>query len=231
MAMRTNPVAPYSKLLILSGDNPDDLLTAAMALALQRDLFQSDQIRIPSLKVPAPRKPDAAPRWLSTDRITRIGDIALPGELQSDGSGPLNLYMRVPPDLFFGAQANLSFHMGYRYNSIPISDESSLQVYLNHAYISSIPLPHKQQASAQLDTIVPVPIVNMRPFSNSFMMKFIFLMAKKGRCQDTAPYNMQGSVLKDSFLDLRDIPHWATLPQPRDLRQRRLPLHPQSRSR
>ena len=213
VAMRTNPVDPYSKLLILSGDNPDDLLTAAMALTLQRDLFQSDQVRIPSLKAPAPREPDDAPRWLSTDKITPLRDIALPGELQSDGSGPLNIYMRVPPDLYPSrSQRNLSFHMGYRYNSIPISSESSLQVYINNAYVSSTPLPHKDQASAQLDTVVPIPIVNLRPFSNSLVMKFIFLMAKKGRCQDVAPYNMQGSILKDSYLDLRNIPHWAVLP-------------------
>ncbi|HEY6376971.1 MAG TPA: UDP-forming cellulose synthase catalytic subunit, partial [Edaphobacter sp.] len=31
IAMRSNPIDPYSKLLILTGDNPDDLLTAAMA--------------------------------------------------------------------------------------------------------------------------------------------------------------------------------------------------------
>jgi cellulose synthase (UDP-forming) len=52
----------------------------------------------------------------------------------------------------------------------------------------------------------------MRPFSNTLRNQFIFLLTKKGRCQDTAPYNMQGAVLKDSYLDIRDIPHWATLP-------------------
>jgi cellulose synthase (UDP-forming) len=41
-------VDPYSKVLVLTGDNPDDLVIAATALTLQRDLFQSDQVRIPS---------------------------------------------------------------------------------------------------------------------------------------------------------------------------------------
>ncbi len=52
----------------------------------------------------------------------------------------------------------------------------------------------------------------MRPFSNTMMMQFIFLLAKKGRCEDTAPYNLKGAVLKDSYLDIRDIPHWAVMP-------------------
>ncbi len=181
-------------------------------MTLQRDLLQGDQVRISQFKAPAPREPDDAPRWLSTDKITQLGDIATTGELQGDGSGPVAVYMRLPPDLYYGAQQNLGFHMGYRYNGIPISNESSLQVSINDAYVSSTPLPHTDRASAQLETIVPVPVGNMRPFSNSLMMRFIFMLAKKGKCQDTAPYNLQASILKDSYLDIRDIPHWATLP-------------------
>ena len=73
IAMRTNPIDPYSKVLVLTGDNADDLVIAATALAMQRDMLQSDQVRIPSLKMPAPREPDDAPRWLSTDKITPLG--------------------------------------------------------------------------------------------------------------------------------------------------------------
>jgi cellulose synthase (UDP-forming) len=54
--------------------------------------------------------------------------------------------------------------------------------------------------------------VDMRPFSNSMMMKFIFQIAKKGKCEDTAPMNLQGAILRTSYLDLAGIPHWAVLP-------------------
>ena len=212
IAMRPNPSDPYSKLLILSGDNPDDLVTAAMALTLQRDLLQGDQMRIAGLRAPAPRQPDDAPRWLSTDKVTHIGDIAQTGDLQDTGGAPIRAYMRLPPDLYYGNQQNLSFHMNYRYNAIPISNESTLQVYVNDGYVSSTPLPHTERASAALQQIVPVPVANMRPFSNSLMMQFIFLLPKKGRCQDTAPYNLKGAILKDSWIDIKDIPHWAVLP-------------------
>jgi cellulose synthase (UDP-forming) len=53
---------------------------------------------------------------------------------------------------------------------------------------------------------------DMRPFSNSLQAKFIFQIAKKGHCEDTAPMNLQGAILKNSYLDIRDIPHWARLP-------------------
>lgn len=216
IAMRTNPVDPYSKLLVLTGDNPDELITAAEALVLQRgDMLQGDQqkgiVASGSLK---PREPDDAPRWLSTDpnHITHIGDIAQTGDLQGDGSVPVGAYMRIPPDLYYGASQNLSYHMSYRYNGIPLANESSLQVYMNTTYVSSTPMPHTEKASAQLDTVVPVPVVDMRPFSNSLMMRFVFQIAKKGKCQDTAPLNLQGAVLKSSWLDIKDIPHWAVMP-------------------
>jgi cellulose synthase (UDP-forming) len=59
---------------------------------------------------------------------------------------------------------------------------------------------------------VPVPVVNLRPFSNSLSFDFTFQLLKKTGCQDTTPINMQGSILQDSFLDLSGYPHYAALP-------------------
>ena len=213
IAMRTNPVDPYSKLLVLTGDNSDDLVVAAETLVLQRDMLQGDQQKGVLTKKIVDREPDDAPRWLSTEHITTLNDISQTGDLQGDGSVPVGVYMRVPPDLYPSpAQQNLSYHMSYRYNGIPLANESTLQVYMNTAYVSSTPMPHTEKASAVLDTVVPIPVVNMRPFSNSLMMKFVFQIAKKGKCQDTAPANLQGAILKDSYLDIQGIPHWAILP-------------------
>ena len=213
VSMRTNPVDPYSKVLVLSGDNPDDVLTAARALVLEHgDMLQGAdaQMKLPS-RVPE-RQPDDAPRWLSTDHITNVGEITQQGDLQGDGSGPVNVYMRLPPDIYSSEPANLSYHMNYRYNGIPLANESSLQVYINTGYVSSTPMPHTERGSAVLETVVPVPKYNMRPFSNTLSHKFVFQIAKKGRCQDTAPLNLQGAILKNSYLDIEGIPHWVILP-------------------
>jgi cellulose synthase (UDP-forming) len=63
-----------------------------------------------------------------------------------------------------------------------------------------------------METEVPVPVVNLRPFSNSLSLDFTFQLLKKGGCEDTTPINMQGSILRDSYLDLRGYPHYAPLP-------------------
>ena len=163
--------------------------------------------------MPAARQPDDAPRWLSTEKITRIGDITQPSNFDTDGSAPIAVSMRLPPDLYPSrAQQNLGFHLNYRYNGIPISNESTLQVLLNGSFISSTPLPHSDNASSELKTVVPVPVSSLRPFSNSLLMRFAFLLANKGECQDAAPNNLKGAILINSYLDIRGIPHWTALP-------------------
>jgi cellulose synthase (UDP-forming) len=212
IAMVTNPSDPYSKLLVITGNNPDDLLIAAKVLTLQFNQLAGGSEAV-SLPHPPPiRKPDDAPRWMSTDRITTVGQITQQGDLQGDGSSPVVIYSRIPPDLYWGGTQNLAFHMNYRYNGIPLANESTLQVYMNGAYVSSTPMPHTDRASADLSTVIPVPVVDMRPFSNSMSTKFVFQIAKKGHCQDTAPMNLQGAIVKSSYLDLRDIPHWTRMP-------------------
>ncbi|MBS1816020.1 MAG: UDP-forming cellulose synthase catalytic subunit [Acidobacteria bacterium] len=211
VAMKTNPSDPYSKVLVLTGDNADQLIMAAQALSLQRNMWEGSQVSV-TLTKPKKSKPDDAPRWMPTDKITTVGDIMNTGDLQGDGSVPVGVYMRIPPDLYTKPLDNLMFHMAYRYNPVPLANESTLQVYMNGAYVSSTPMPHTDKASAVLETQIAVPVVNMRPFSNSMMLKFVFQIAKKNKCQDTAPLNLQGAILKTSYLDIRGIPHWAVLP-------------------
>ena len=213
VAVRTNPSDPNSSVLVVTGDNPDDLLLAADALVLHGDTWQGPQVPVRGLTPPAPRQPDDAPRWLSTDRdkVTTLGQLAQNADLQGDGSMPLNVTMRLPPDLDYSEIRNLAFHLSYRYNGVPLAGGSTLQVYMNGAYVSSTPMPHTDGASEVLETVVPVPTVDMRPFQNTIQLKFMFQVANRGNCA-SAPLNLQGAVLKDSYLDITGIPHSAMLP-------------------
>jgi len=210
VAMATNPSNPYSKLLVVTGTNPDELLTAAIALVLRPDTWQGPQVTIRALTLPDPRRPDDSPRWLSTD--TNSGEIGESSLLQADGSSPAVVYLRLPPALAFGERNNLAFHLSYRYNGVPLGDGSSLQVYMNGAYVSSTPLPHTDNASTVLETVVPIPVVDLRPFSNTMTFQFAFHPANRGQCADTPPMNLQGAILEDSHLDISGVPHSTTLP-------------------
>jgi cellulose synthase (UDP-forming) len=213
VAMRTNPSDPYGKILLIAGADADELLIAAQAVALHSDILSGAQTNINTFTLPDKQKPDEAPRWARTDQTIALWDYASAEQLQGDGSAPLNVYFRVAPDIYYGARdPNAALHLVYRYNSIPIGPISSMQVRINNAFLGSVPLEPGQEASKQEVEEVPVPVVNLRPFSNSLSFDFTFQMLKKGGCQDTTPINMQGAILRDTYLDLRKYPHYAPLP-------------------
>jgi len=213
VAMRTNPIDPYGKILIVAGADPDQVLLAAQAVALHSDMLAGAQASIDSLRLPMKQLPDAAPRWARTDQHIALWDYSTAEQLQGDGTAPLSVYFRIPPDLYYNSsKPNAVLRMVYRYNSIPIGPISSAQMRINNAFLGSIPLIPGQEASKRMQVDVPVPVVNLRPFSNSLSFDFTFQLLKKGGCQDTTPINMQAAVLRDSYLDLSGYPHYAPMP-------------------
>ncbi len=213
VAMRTNPNDPYGKVLIVTGANADDALIAAQAVALHSDMLSGGQSSIENLTLPGKQAADAAPRWARTDQTIPLWDYATADELQGDGTAPLEAYFRIPPDLYYATGGpNTTLHLVYRYNSVPIGPISSMQVRLNNAFLGSTPLIPGQDTSRKTQTNIPIPVVNLRPFSNSLSFDFTFQLLKKQNCQDTTPISMQGAILRDSYLDLRGYPHWAALP-------------------
>ncbi len=213
VAIRTNPNDPYGKILIVTGPNADDVLVAAQAVALHSDVLTGTQTSISHFALPAKQAPDAAPRWARTDQTISLWDYATAGQLQGDGTAPLNVYFRIPPDLYYETgDDNTRLHLAYRYNSIPIGPISSLQVRINSAFLGSTPLVPGQDASRTTTTDVPVPVVNLRPFSNTLSFDYTFQLARKENCDNTTPINLEGSILRDSYLDLRGYPHWTPLP-------------------
>ncbi|MGA2534918.1 MAG: UDP-forming cellulose synthase catalytic subunit [Terracidiphilus sp.] len=212
VAMRSNPNDPFGKILVIAGATADQALIAAQAVALHSDMLSGALAPIDSLRLPDKQQPDGAPRWARTDQTISLWDYATAEQLQGDGSAPLNVYFRVPPDIFYSERPNATLRLAYRYNSIPIGPISSMQVRINNAFLGSVPLVPGQEASRKMQVDVPVPVVNLRPFSNSLSFDFTFQLLKKGGCQDTTPINMQAAILRDTYLDLRGYPHYAPLP-------------------
>ena len=213
VAIRSNPSDPYSKVLIITGQDADQTLIAAQAVALHSDLLQGPTSTLDNLKLPDSPADDVAPRWAQTDGKISLWDYASAESLQTDGGAPLNAYFRIPPDIFYSERKpNAILHMVYRYNSIPIGPISSIQVRVNNAFLGSLPLIPGSEPSRNVKADIPVPVVNLRPFSNSLSFDFTFQLVKKGGCTDTQPINMQGAVLRDTYLDLSGYPHYTQLP-------------------
>jgi cellulose synthase (UDP-forming) len=212
IAVRTNPSDSYGKVLVIAGNDATQLVTAARALALQNTILQGRTARITNFDLPAPREADDAPLWLRTDRISPLWNYSDNAELQSDGSGPLPVYLRLPPDLYYGDRSAVPLSIDYRYNAIPLSNGSTLRVTANGTLVNELPLPHADNPKKSLSYTAAVPITSLRPFANTFLFNFYFQIAKTGHCEDTPPINLQGAVLRSSHLDLRGLDHWAAMP-------------------
>ncbi|WP_446742161.1 UDP-forming cellulose synthase catalytic subunit [Silvibacterium acidisoli] len=212
LAIRTNPDDPHGKVLVVTGADGEQLLTAAQALAMNWNGIQGATATVQDFTLPAPREADTAPRWMETNKRIPLWDYSAIESLQTDGSVPVQTFFRLPPDLYYADKQDVLLHLNYRYNPLPIGPSSSMQVRVNGGYIGSVPLTPSKGSSRETAADVGVPVVNIRPFSNSLNVGFAFQVLKKGQCLDTTPINLQGSVLRSSYLDLRQFPHWAAMP-------------------
>lgn len=212
VAVRINPVDPYGKVLIVTGTNADQTLQAAQAVAMGWPGLQGPTAEVANLDLPAPSKPDDAPRWQLEGSKVQLWNYNTAASLQSDGNSPMVAYFRVPPDLFYGDRTNILLHLDYRYNSIPIGPISSMQVDLNEAYLGSMPLTPGHAETRDSSVNMAIPVVNLRPFSNSMKFQLTFQLLNAGGCHDSYPSNMMGAILRSSYIDLHGLPHWATMP-------------------
>jgi cellulose synthase (UDP-forming) len=212
VAVRTNPVDPYGKLLIIAGSDGDQLLTAARGLALGNSLVQGRTMNISDFQLPPAREADDAPLWLSPDHLSPFWNYSGDVGMQTDGSGPVAVYLRIPPDLYYSSRQNLPLRVDYRYNAISLANNSTMRLSANGSMVNQIALPRETQPKQTLASSFEIPLANMRPFSNTLLFDYYFQIAKSGYCQNTPPIDLQGVILRSSYLDLRGLHHWTPMP-------------------
>lgn len=212
LAIRKNPRDLYGKVLVITGANDEQLIAAAQQLALNSMTLRGSTVAVPEVHLPGLQEADAAPRWAQTGRNTRLWENAAAESLQGDGSTPLNTYFRIPPDLYYGDQQRVLLYLSYSYNSVPLAPNSELLARANRAYLGKVSLPVGTNAAQKGKAILPIDVTKLRPFSNSLAFEFNFQWPKRDNCTESSPVNMQGSILRDSYLDLRGVQHYAALP-------------------
>jgi cellulose synthase (UDP-forming) len=219
MSLKANPTDPDGSVLALAGDNDDQLLQVARSLALMTVSHEEggdnvaaagDSVRIGDFAMPAPRKPDDAPRWLMTDRLkTLFADRQT--TMTSNGSQPLPVYFRLPPDLFYGETQNLNLKLSYRYNALAVAQGSALRLYVNGVIVTETQLaPGK--GPADKTRVILLPTETLRPFGNTMTMNFDFVPANPNDTGQNPERALRGDILRDSALDIRGLAHWAAMP-------------------
>ena len=206
LAMRDNPHDPYGKLLIITGNRPDDLLEAARALANATWMPHVANLRPKETNPAAALQAYGAPRWLQEDIPSAIGTYTTDEHLKLHGTGSIDLYFRVPPDLFLRARQSVPLLLKYEYGGAPEGTRPALHVRLNGKDIDSIQL-RPASAPVEESETVRLPTGSLLAYTNTLTFDFYF----EGNTPPNA--NPSFAIHRDSSLDLRGVPHSVILPR------------------
>jgi cellulose synthase (UDP-forming) len=212
VALRPNPNDPTGKILVIGGTDASQLLNAARMLALEDPRVQGQSVSTSGVSVPSARVADDAPLWLNPEQASPLWQYSANNELPSNGSEPLPVYFRVPPDLYYGDTTRVTLRVDYSYNPSGVTSGSALQITANGSTIDEVPLQPGSQSKGIAQAIVNIPIEDLRPFANSLLFRFQFRTQKPQNCQAVPQNNLQGTLLRTSHLELRGLRHWAIMP-------------------
>ena len=212
IAERTNPDDPYGKVLILAGANGIELLMAARALALERGLREVGTAFTPAVLLPRRRSAGDAPLWQSTTQSLPLWMPSGRPETSHDGTDPLSINFRLPPDLYYGGRTFVKLHLDYRYSPLQSAAGSVLRIKLNGVTVGDLPLPPGKDASLRISRVVPIPVADLQPFANRIQFSFLPRLATPAGCDLPRPVDLNGAIRSSSFLELRQLRHWTSLP-------------------
>jgi cellulose synthase (UDP-forming) len=198
VAIRTNPRDPYGKVLVVTGTTSRELLVAARALVAGKVTSRGDTMIVDASQRVSELPAYAAPRWLSAERVLPIGDYTRAEELQVSGNGSVNVYFRLPPDLYLAARSSVPLRLNYRFVGA-----GRLTVQLNGVTVASLPVSATSEADSRKSEYVEIPANGLRPFRNTLTFDFAF---ERGR-------DHAGAILRNSELDLRGLRHFTAMPR------------------
>lgn len=227
VAVVANPHDPNGKVLLVLGRDAAELKQAATALALRAPL-SGPVARVEDLQQPQPRAPYDAPRWISSEHPVRFGDlVGQPGQLNVSGYHPdlVRVGLQLPPDLFVWESDGIPVRLKYRYTLPDVDNKSALNVSINDAFVTTLPLnghPYAQSLPARwwqrLGARGQMPVVQdlklpTGPFSANSQLRFHFFFDRpQGEaCKNTFP-DVSGAIDPDSSIDLSGFPHYMAMP-------------------
>ena len=228
VSIEPHPNNPNAKLLLISGDNEQDLMRAVRSIVFGNGTLSGQRVVINQDVEPPPRKPYDAPAWVPTDRPVRFAELTQPEELQAQGFFPsvIPVNFRNAPDLFTWRSPGVPIELRYRFTALPLSKKATLNIGINGEFVRAIALDESNRRSQSKDLLqgpffdkvpsyredrisVPLHRVDGR---SQLQFQYYFDLVKEGECRDSLPDNLRGAIDPESTLDLSNFPHYSALP-------------------
>ncbi|AWN73764.1 cellulose biosynthesis cyclic di-GMP-binding regulatory protein BcsB [Legionella anisa] len=221
--MISHPNNPYIKLLVISGRDDKDLVTAVQGIAQGNVLFRGPSVSIDNVKMLQPRKPYDAPNWIPTYKPVTFAKLKeFDEQLQTKGFTPFPISLRfnIPPDLFLHQSRGIDLFLKYRYSLPPAASISQLQISLNNSFVKSYMLEPKGEnafAGNMAVTSKQLYIPAKLGAHNQFTFDFAYGTQVAGgvqneQCITYQVINNLGVIDDASTLDLSNYYHYIAMP-------------------
>lgn len=218
--MIDHPNNPYIKLLLISGRDDEDLITAVKGIATGNLLFRGQSLTVDAVNTIAPRQPYDAPNWIQTDRPATFAELQqFTAQFQAAGftPNPITLPFRLPPDLFLNDSQGITVILQYRYSLPPPSGSSRLNISLNNSFIRSYPLlatpaPERTGTTNKFT----IPVLNMGS-DNQMIFDFAYTNSMssntaEGHCNSLTLLDNHASIDGGSTIDFSNYYHYIAMP-------------------
>lgn len=225
LAEMINPADGYSPLLLVLGRNGQELTTAALALALGHAALSGTRASITSVTDTGPRVAYDAPRWVRMDRPMKFGELVdSPQDLERSGlqPAPVNVPLRMPPDLFAWHSRGIPLNLRFRFTPVGHDDESRLTISANDQFVQAFNL---KSSDGRVQHPVRLALNDHGLFDDGrslFLpayklgtknrLQFAFSYHRRGLCEDTQPGGTRSAVDADSTIDFTGFLHYTELP-------------------
>lgn len=216
-----NPSDSFGKLLLISGDNPQQIKEAATALATGSSSLEGSSASIDYVNV-IPRQPYDAPNWLNTRRLIKLSELAPNNIFTVKGLAPqeVKVNFQLPPDLFSWQNKTALLDLKYFYSLQSNPDPSKLHVVLNDKErLGSVELLNRKspsvnwfnntQVSGQALFSLPIKEIGSNA---SLQFLFIYQPSAVRTCQLEMPDTFESAIDPNSTLDLTKLKHFISMP-------------------
>ncbi|CAB0150155.1 Cyclic di-GMP-binding protein [Pseudidiomarina piscicola] len=224
--MLANPAYPAYKLLVIAAPNDTQLRAATATFVLSSESMSGEHVTVRPQELD-PRDAYAAPRWVSTERPVMLQELVdHPSELQRSArnTAPVNIELRLPPDLFIWQRHGIPLDLRFRYTPPLTEDESRMLVSINDEFVKAFDLG--ESGSENTEERLRIPIlsgalgqeadnVTLPSFRLGAVnrMQFHFDMGTvSDQCSTPPLLNAQGVIDGNSTIDLRGYDNYVALP-------------------
>lgn len=224
VAVVANPSQVDSKLLLIIGENAEELQAAAATLATAPSRLSGGWSAAKEA-LPPPRQAYDAPKWIPSNRPVRLGELpdggALNGRRLIDSS---QVSFRTAPDLFFGALSGGTMYLHIRRADDSWVDAGNSRVFvdLNQKVVGEIPLEPKLKVLSRLkewlfpgkadDRVSQVLLPGFQLVSQNHLDFMFELRAKPDADCEALDWSDRTGIDPNSTIDLSRVAHFAAFP-------------------